>query len=131
MSLSNTSYPTFSIVAIPTVLKQLSINVDPRYLMNGEKLGVPLRKALVERLYRMHEDTLVINMDGIEEITSSVAEEIGPKLFQEFIKYREQNREVFLTYCNITGEIAKGLNDSFIGREAGSIVVFSNYHDGV
>lgn len=138
MNLSNTFYPTFNLVAIPTILEKLSINFDPRYLMNRERLGIPLRKALVEQLYTMKVDTLAINMSGIEEMTTSVAEEIGPKLFQELIRYREQYREVYLTYCNVTEEIARGLDGTFKhwGTDPESpgklnIVVFSTFQDDV
>lgn len=138
MSLSNTFYPTFNLVAIPTILEELSIKIAPGYLMNRETLGIPLRKALVEQLYTMQEDTLVINMDGIEEMTTSVAEEIGPLLFQALIKCRRQHREVFLTYCNVAEEIARGLDGTFKNWGADSelskklnIVVFSTFQDGI
>lgn len=136
MSLSNMSYPKFNLVSVPNILERLSINIAPGYLMNRERLGIPLREALVKQLHTMDEGTLAINMDGVEEMTSSVAEEIGPILLQELIKYRKQHREVFLTYCNVTGEIAKGLDGTFKNWSADSnlsnklnIVVFSNFQN--
>ena len=138
MSLSNTDYPKFNLVAIPTVLEELGIEFAPGYLMNREKLGIPLRKALVEHLNTMQKDTLVINMAGIEEMTTSVAEEIGPLLFQELIKCRQQHKEVFLTYCNVAEEIARGLDGTFKNwgseleiSEKLNIMVFSTFQDDI
>lgn len=137
MSLSNADYPKFNLVIVPTVLEELGIKFAPGYLMNREKLGIPLRKALVKQLYAMQEDTLVVNMAGIEEMTTSVAEEIGPLLFQELIKYRQQDRKVFLTYCNVAEEIARGLDGTFKNwgsaletSEKLNAVVFSTFQDG-
>ena len=130
MSLSNGDYPKFNLVVIVAVLEELGINLETGYLINREKLGIPLREALAKKLYAMKEDTLVINMVGIEEMTTSVADEIGPLLFEDFIKHRKR-KDVFLTYCNVTDEIAKGLHNSFAGPKSGSIVVFSNYQDGI
>ena len=67
MGMSNEQFPSFNLVAITSILDELSINFAPGYLMNREKLGIPLRKALIEQLYAMQEDTLVINMAGIQE----------------------------------------------------------------
>jgi hypothetical protein len=138
MSLPSTFYPKFNLVAIPTILEELFIEFAPGYLMNGEKLGIPLRKALVKQLYTMQEDTLAINMSSIEEITSSVAEEIGPKLFQELIRCREKHREVYLTYFNVTEGITRGLDGTFRNWGAApespeklNIVVFSTFQNGV
>ena len=137
MSLSNGDYPKFNLVVIIAVLEELGINLETGYLMNREKLGIPLRKALAKKLYAMKEDTLVINMAGIEEMTTSVAEEIGPLLFQELIKCRQQDRKVFLTYCNVAEEIARGLDGTFKnwGSELETsdklnVVVFSTFQDG-
>lgn len=138
MSLLNTLYPNFDLVTILDVLEELSIKVTPGYLMNRERLGIPLREALVDRLYTMQADTLAINMRGIEEMTTSVAEEIGPLLFQELINCREQQREVFLTYCNVAGQIARGLDGTFknMGADLESskrlnVVIFSTFQDGI
>ncbi|MCB9420767.1 MAG: hypothetical protein H6667_13250 [Ardenticatenaceae bacterium] len=137
MSLSNEGAPKFNLVVIIAVLKELGINLETGYLMNREKLGIPLRKALAQKMSTMKEDTLVINMAGVEEMTTSVAEEIGPLLFQELIKYRRQDRKVFLTYCNVAEEIARGLDGTFKnwGSELETsdklnVVVFSTFQDG-
>ena len=137
MSLSNTDYPKFNLVVIVAVLEELGIDLETGYLMNREKLGIPLRKALAKKLYAMQEDTLVINMAGIEEMTTSVAEEIGPLLFQELIKCRQQDRKIFLTYCNVAKEIARGLDGTFKNwgseletSEKLNVVVFSTFQDG-
>ncbi|MBC7876108.1 MAG: hypothetical protein H7Y59_02970 [Anaerolineales bacterium] len=99
-------------VSVIEVLEKLPIKFSLGYLMNREKLGIPLRKALVEHLYAIDNSTLVINMAGVEEMTTSVAEEIGPILFQELIK-RRLDRDVYLTYCNVSEEIATGLDGIF------------------
>ena len=99
-------------VSVIEVLERLSIKFSPGYLMNREKLGIPLRNALVEHLHTLDNSTLVVNMAGVEEMTTSVVEEIGPILFQELIKHR-LDHDVYLTYCNVSGEIATGLDGIF------------------
>ena len=56
------------------------------YLMNRNRLGIPLRERLENRLKEMAKNqVLAIDLDGIQEMTTSVAEEIGPKLFEYFL----------------------------------------------
>src|SRR5688500_14958555 len=113
MNTLDTYYQKVNLVTVTTILEEISIKFSPGYLMNREKLGIPLRKAIVGILHSMEDETLVINMAGIEEMTTSVAEEIGPVLFQEFIKYRIAHENVYLTYCNVSEEMARGLDGTF------------------
>ena len=79
------------------------------YLMNREKLGVPLRKKMVNILTTLNEETLIIDFSNIVEMTTSVSEEICPKLFKEFLDYRISNENVYIAYCNVSDDIARGL----------------------
>ena len=45
-------------------------------------------------------------------MTTSIAEEIGPRLFQDFLFHRAQ-RNVYFAYCNLSEEIARGFDGAF------------------
>lgn len=126
------------LVTVTELLEKIKVNYSLGYLMNREKLGIPLRKALVEQLKSLENCTLVVNLAGIEETTTSVAEEIGPILFQEFINLRLENEKIWLTYCNVSEDIARGLDGVFKNLPLESqknyrqnIVVFSSLQNGV
>jgi hypothetical protein len=103
----------FKLVSVMEILENLSANFSSGYLMNRETLGIPLRKELIKNLHSLEDDTLVVNMAGVKEMTTSVAEEIGPLLFQELINYRANHENVCLTYCNVSEEITRGLDGIF------------------
>lgn len=85
----------------------------PGYLMSGDRLGTPLREHFMHKLTETREDqTLVADFSGIEEMTTSIAEEIGPQLFQEFLSFRTQ-RNVYFAYCNLSEEMVKGFDGAF------------------
>lgn len=137
MALPDSLLSSVNQVNVAKLVDELGIKHDSRYLMNREKLGVPLRNALLARLHEIQEGTLAVDLSNVEEMTISVTEEIGPKLFEEFILYRTQGREVFLTYCNISDEVARSLHYTFgkwnTSREISekfSIVVFSSCEEG-
>jgi hypothetical protein len=136
MNTLDIEYQDFRLTSALEILEKISPNLSSGYLMNRETLGIPLRKALTKRLHSLENGTLVIDMAGVKEMTTSVAEEIGPLLFQELIKYRMHHENVWLTYCNVNDEIAKGLDKIFKptkGNDPTSIkqtmVVFSMFQD--
>jgi len=121
---------------VKDILKELKIE-STEYLMSRERLGIPLKEKFVEKLKLMTEETLVIDMDGIIETTTSVAEEIGPRLFEEFLSFNTKSRTIYLTYCNLSGEVRKGLDGIYMNyadrnrtQQPYSIVVFDKYENG-
>jgi hypothetical protein len=83
--------------------------------MNRDRLGIPLRNHLRNQMTTMSSgETLIIDFGDIKEMTTSVAEEVGPRLFQEFLAYRMQaKKDVYIAYCNASQEIANGLEGAF------------------
>jgi hypothetical protein len=106
-------------------------------LMSRDRLGVPLREHIMRELTRMRGgETLVADFSGIEEMTTSIAEEIGPKLFQEFLSYRAQG-DVYFAYCNLSEEIARGFHHALRSwqprvnsSDRVSVVAFGTYQNG-
>jgi hypothetical protein len=138
MNILEAQYQKFKLISVTETLEQISPNFSSGYLMNRERLGIPLRKTLVKHLQSLENDTLAVDMAGVKEMTTSVAEEIGPLLFQELINYRTHHENVCLTYCNVNAEIARGLDGIFrtIRLEEQintrqNIVVFSEIHNNV
>jgi hypothetical protein len=136
MNILDTQYQDIRLISALEILEEMSPNFSSGYLMNRETLGIPLRKELTKQLHSLENNTLVINMAGVKEMTTSVAEEIGPLLFQELINHRVRYESVFLTYCNVSDDIARGLDGVFKtiqGEELISIkqtiVVFSRFQD--
>lgn len=136
MNILDTQYQGFKLVSALEILEKMSPNFSSGYLMNRETLGIPLRKELTKQLLSLENNTLAINMAGIKEMTTSVAEEIGPLLFQELIKHRANYENVYLTYCNVGDEIARGLDGVFRTIKSNeqisikqTIVVFSVFQD--
>src|SRR6266508_5276712 len=136
MNILDTQYQGFKLTSALEILEQISPSSLSGYLMNRQTLGIPLREELTKQLQSLENNTLVVNMAGVKEMTTSVAEEIGTLLFHELIKHRENYENVYLTYCNVSDEIAKGLDGLFKtikGDEQISIkqtiVVFSTLED--
>lgn len=115
MNVLDALHQKFKLVSVIEILEKISGNLSSGYLMNRETLGVPLRKELVKHLRSLEKNTLVVDMAGVKEMTTSVAEEIGPLLFRELIDYRTDHKHenVCLTYCNVSEEIARGLDGIF------------------
>lgn len=130
-------HSSIAIVLIDELARQLVKNYVPGYLMNRERLGIPLHKQLAYVLLSMEEDTLAVDFSGIEEMTTSVAEEIGPRLVEEFLRQRDGGRDVYLVYCNVSEDIARGLHGSMMDwltrhphySRRFTTVAFHNRHD--
>lgn len=139
MAIFNTQhYQGFKLISTMDILKQISTDFSSGYLMNRQTLGIPLREELVRQLRSLDKETLVVNMAGVREMTTSVAEEIGPLLFQELITFRSKHDHVYLTYCNMNDEVIKGMDGIFKaakGFERFSIkptmVAFSSFENGL
>ena len=138
MTVSNGPILTVKRVSVDEISAQLLNEYVRGYLMNRDRLGIPLRQHLARHLTTMEQrEVLAIDLNGIEEMTTSVAEEIGPKLFEEFLAHRGQGDEVYLVYCNVSEEIASGLEGAFRSWRSDlnparrlTIVAFSNCQDG-
>jgi hypothetical protein len=116
MFISLSDLPTIHTVSVIELIKELSILPEvSTYLMNRETLGIPLRQALIQQLLEMDAETLVIDLAGVAEMSTSVTEEIGPILFEKFLMYHSKHNNVYLTYCNTTDEVANGLTRMFTG----------------
>jgi hypothetical protein len=114
MPILNRDIPQIRLVSVDEISAELLDEYVNGYLMNRDRLGIPLRQQLVNHLCAMTEgETLVIDCRGIEEMTTSVAEEIGPRLFEEFLAHRDQGKDVYLVYCNVSSEIASGFEGAF------------------
>ena len=91
------------------------------YLMNRQGLGIPLRNFFYTWIKenRDPEATLILDFADILESSSSVADELGPILFQEFLFYREtvQNTlgNLYFAYGNLSLELAEALERNFSG----------------
>lgn len=116
MTVRDKSIPEVTLVSVDQMSTQLLGEVYVSgYLMNRNRLGIPLRRCLMGHLTEMEErGALAVDFSGIREMTTSIAEEIGPNLFEEFLAHRMQDRNVYLTYCNVSGEIAGGLDGAFL-----------------
>lgn len=91
-----------------------SVELVEGYLMNRRTVGTPLRIGLMRKLNELAQSsTLAVDLTGIIEMTTSVAEEIGPMLFRELVAYRDKGNEIFMTYSNASPEIANGLDAAF------------------
>jgi hypothetical protein len=127
---------SFRLTSVMEILQKMSPDFSSGYLMNRETLGIPLREELGKQLRSIEHETLVINMADVKEMTTSVAEEIGPLLFQELIQHRSKFENVCLAYCNVNSEIIRGLDGIFksvkdveqIGLKQ-TMLVFSSFQD--
>ena len=100
-----------------------------QYLMNRERVGIPLRHTLQEALFGLVEPaTLVIDFTGVKEMTGSVTEEIGPRLFGAFQNHRNVNPETYLIYDNLSQEIRKEL-DAWFAKYGQCIPAFPQKDD--
>lgn len=97
------------------------IHKKQQYLMNRTALGIPMREQLSKWIKENRDSDVIFILDfeGILEASSSVADEIGPIFFREFLDHREKvsNRlgELFLVYGNLSAELAESLERTFSG----------------
>ena len=96
---------------------ELSLSIQSGFLMSRDRLGIPLRNYIVKQLELLKvEDTIVLDFQGIVEITTSVADEIGPILFDKYLDIFDakshQGAEKFLVYCNLSRDVLNGLGSA-------------------
>ncbi len=107
MTTIDNSATTIDVITIQDVIRNdLGHRFTP-YLMNREKLGVPLRSTISSRFRSPSFDTFVVDFTGIEEMSVSVADEIGPKLVEDFLLIREVRPDIFLAYSGLSLEIIR------------------------
>jgi hypothetical protein len=85
------------------------------YLMNRDRLGIPLRNALLAPLEKMQSGVLLVDLTDVHEMSHSVAEEIGPIFLQSFLEKRLNKPELFTAYINMQPEVIRGLRYAFEG----------------
>ncbi len=107
MTRIDNSVTTIDIIAIQDVIRNDLRRSFTPYLMNREKLGAPLRSAIALHFQTLSFNTFVIDFTGIEEMSVSVADEIGPKLVEDFLLAREGRPEIYLAYSGLSQEIAR------------------------
>ena len=94
---------------------------DSNYLMNRQTLGIPLRDYIFNSIKQQQETytTFILDFSEIYEASSSVADELGPVLFEKFLNYRSDARsikgEIFLAYGNLSSEMIVSLERAFSG----------------
>lgn len=104
----------FDCITIESLIKSLELKVsDIRYLMSRERVGVPLRKRMFEKLVNSQSEALAFDFSKIEEISTSVAEELGPLFFQQYIDTWQKDLQLYYVYVNLSVEVAQGLQQSF------------------
>lgn len=107
MTTKDTSTMSINIIAIRDVIRRdLGLPFTP-YLMNREQLGVPLRNAIASRFNAPSFNTFVVDFTGIAEMSVSVADEIGPKLLEDFLLARENRPDIYLAYSGLSREIVR------------------------
>ena len=105
------------------------LNFSGRYLMNREHVGVPIRRALEDMFFALiGPAVLVVDLTGVEEMTGSAAEEIGPKLFGAVENHRNVCPEKYLVYDGLYLEIRKEL-DAWFGKYHRCVPAFLSEND--
>lgn len=84
-------------------------------LMNRNRVGIPLRTHLENIIIESLHGRVVIVLDlaGIVDLSGSVAEEIGPKLFTTFQAHRVLEKDKYLVYDNLETEVGRELDAWF------------------
>lgn len=106
---------TFSVLDL---YKQLPAGASPEvsgsFLMGRDKVGIPIRRLVEDKVARLYRPTTtVLNFAEIEDISASVAEELGP-LLASFVSTRSHlNTELYLVYANLSADVRLGLDDEF------------------
>ncbi len=104
-------------------------NFSGRYLMNRELVGVPIRHALEGVFFALVQPAvLIVDLTGVEEMTGSAAEEIGPKLFGAVENHRNVNAEKYLVYDGLCPEVRKEL-DAWFGKYNRCVPAFLSEED--
>jgi hypothetical protein len=92
--------------------------------MNREHVGIPIRRALEDAFFSLPEPAvLVVDLTGVEEMTGSAAEEIGPKLFGAVENHRNVSPGKYLIYDHLAPEVRKEL-DAWFGKYSRCVPAF-------
>jgi hypothetical protein len=120
--------PVCSVRNVRDIANDLGIPTS-EYLMSRRRLGIPLRETLVHQLEAVGEGVLMIDFADVEEVSISVAEELGPRLFGQFLALHEKRPQLFLAYCNFTDDLLSGWQRIFQGPEKNMVAcVFESFN---
>lgn len=99
---------------IKLLVEDLKIPVQQGYLMSRDRLGIPLRTFLIDQLRGKEKEVFLLDFRGVDEMTTSVAEELGPHLVENFLssfyESKANNNSLFIIYCNLSKEVRNGLD---------------------
>lgn len=80
------------------------------YLYDRPGLGVPLRQHLEQLLAALPAGgVLVIDWSGLTDLTTAIAEELGPGILRYLLARRESGQDIYLLHANVAPLIAQGL----------------------
>jgi hypothetical protein len=98
--------------------------VSGKYLMGRDVVGIPIRRLVEDKLTQVSgPTTCILNFFEIQDISASVAEELGPML-TSFVSARSHpNTEIYLVYANLSADVRLGLDDEFKRRGHVAIAV--------
>lgn len=83
-------------------------------LMNRNRVGIPLRTHLGNIIESLHgKVVIVLDFGSIVDLSGSVAEEIGPRLFTTFKAHRVLEKDKYLIYDNLETEVGRELDAWF------------------
>jgi hypothetical protein len=101
-----------------------------KYLMGRDVVGVPMRRRIEDAVISATgPTTCVLDFAGVDDISASVAEELGPILLQGTLTRGRPDSERYLVYSNLSHDARLGLDDVFrrTGRVALSILADDQY----
>lgn len=80
------------------------------YLYDRPGLGVPLRQHLEQQLTLLPAGgVLAVDWHGITDLTTAVAEELGPRLLQTLLTLRATSRDLYLIHVTVAPAVARSL----------------------
>lgn len=97
------------------VLPALHQQVSGKYLMGRESVGSPIRASVEAEITRgpTAPVTYLLDFSGIEDISASVAEELGPILFVSVLARSRPGAERYLIYVGLSHDVQLGLDELF------------------
>ncbi len=101
-----------------------SPGVSGSYLMGRDDVGIPLRRLVEDELTLVSgRTTCILDFTAIKDISTSVAEELGP-MVSSFVSARSHfNAEIYLVYANLAADVRQGLDNEFNRRGQVAIAV--------
>lgn len=93
---------------------QLNLEIGS-YLMSRQRVGQPLREFITIKLETTSAQVIVIDFSQIEDVTVSVADELGPKLFRNFVNlWSDKTKQTpYLVYANLSPDLLNSMERVF------------------